>query len=453
MRSTLTQPEVALRSLVGYAILLRALLGIILRLRIYFAAPLKPQAPVLWMTVGVLEGVAVSSLIGILCILAGGKHRTNWARAVLLSAFVFLAALYLAVSEAIAYLGHGLHPESFALSLHPRFFSGSGEGDTVIRDVILLSLFLVSLGLASRRASRASSTGVTLPRLFALVVPGVLALMAAPYVHLSETSSSVLVQMAQLYRERRRIEQLHSLIAVPKSRIPLTSIRKLMPVRHRTFLDDRYPLAYLPPPRSAAAVRLPPGVRPNIVVILMESLRSAEVGAYGGDVPGLTPNFDWLARNGIRVDDAYSVGGYTPEGELGIWYGLLASPYEIVIRNRAASPLSGLPEFLRDRGYQLLWSHPGDQTLYLSSRFYHRRGFHVSDGGSFAPDEPRTNWGFSDKALARHTISLLDRVREPFAAMELTISNHHPFQLPPDASPFRLRLRMASRRSSSATIA
>jgi len=76
----------------------------------------------------------------------------------------------------------------------------------------------------------------------------------------------------------------------------------------------------------------------------------------------------------------------------------------------------------------------------LSSRFYDRRGFVVSDGDAFNRSEPRTNWGFSDKALARHTINLLDHFKEPFAAMNLTISNHHPFELPPDADSFRLRL-------------
>jgi lipoteichoic acid synthase len=115
-----------------------------------------------------------------------------------------------------------------------------------------------------------------------------------------------------------------------------------------------------------------------------------------------------------------------------------------VVRNRPDAALSGLPELLKQRGYQLLWVHPGDQSFYLSSTFYLRRGFKVSDGTSFPKWEPRTNWGYSDKALARHTIALLERAKQPFAAMMLTISNHHPFQLPSDAEPFRLRLPVSS---------
>ena len=435
-------PQIGLRSLAGYAIVFRAMLGILLRLRILLIAPLKPEDPLLWLCLGVAEGVAEASIICIICI-AIGRRWPNVARAALFVAFVALAALSVVVAEAVAYFGDSLQAGFFDLALHPRFLFGSSEGGAGTRGIVLVGLFAAAIGWAELRTWRATSTRVTLPRLYALVIPGVFAIIASPYVHMSETAASPVVQLLRLIYERRRMEQLHRVLAVPRPSLSLTEIRVLMPPRHQHFIDDHYPLAYLPPLRSKAAPRLNSGVRPNIVIIMMESMRSAEVGAYGGHIPGLTPNFDALARDGILIDDAYSVGGYTPEGELGIWYGLLASPYEIVVRNRPDAALSGLPEMLKERGYQLLWAHPGDQSFYLSSNFYLRRGFKVSDGNSFPGREPRTNWGYSDKALARHTIELLDRVRQPFAAMMLTISNHHPFQLPSDASPFRLRLAVS----------
>ena len=415
------------------------MLGILLRLRILLIAPLKPEDPLLWLSMGVAEGVAVAAIICIICI-AIGRRWPRVARAVLLVAFVIIAALSAGVAEFVAYFGHGLQSGFFDLALHPIVLFGASEGGAGMRVVVLVGLFAAAMGWAELSTRRATSTRVTLPRLFALVIPGAIAVIASPYIHMSETAASPVVQVLQLIYERRRMEQLHRVLAVPRPSLSLTEIRTLMPPGHQHFIDDRYPLAYLPPLRSKAAPRLNSGVRPNIVIVLMESMRSAEVGAYGGQIPGLTPNFDALARDGILIDDAYSVGGYTPEGELAIWYGLLASPYEIVVRNRPDAVLSGLPELLKEHGYQLLWAHPGDQSLYLSSNFYLRRGFKVSDGTSFPESEPRTNWGYSDRALARHTISMLDRAKEPFAAMMLTISNHHPFQLPSDASPFRLRL-------------
>ena len=438
--SSFDRQEIVLRSLVGWAIAERMVLGIVLRVRILLVAPLKPDAPFVWLIAGLMQGVTVACAVCLIVIVASRKMRADVARALLVIAFVLNGLLYIVTSEAIAYLGHGLHPESFNLPLHHRLASGSLQGGAVYRIVILLAAYTIALLAAERRACRATRTVITVPRLAILAIPGVLSIAFAPYINSAETTASPVVQLIEMMYEKRRFQQLHGTIEVPRPVRNETSVRLLMPPAHRKFIDDRYPLAYIPPPRSSAAIRLPSNVRPNIVIILMESMRSAEVGAYGGPIPGLTPNFDTLAKQGILIEDAYSVGGYTPEGELGVWYGLLSSPYEIVIRNRPAAILWGLPELLQPVHYHFLWSHPGDQTFYLSSRFYDHRGFVVSDGSAFDPSEPRTNWGYSDKALARRTVSMLDHFDQPFAAMNLTVSNHHPFELPTDADSFRLRL-------------
>ncbi len=116
-----------------------------------------------------------------------------------------------------------------------------------------------------------------------------------------------------------------------------------------------------------------------------------------------------------------------------MWYGLLGDPYEIVIRTRPSAKLYGLPEMLASDGYRLLWMHPSEAELYLSTRFYLQRGFRVVDGRDFAPSLASTNWGYSDRALAHTLVAAMDRMPEPFAAMGVTVSNHHPFQLPSDA--------------------
>jgi len=432
--------EVHLRALAANNFVVGVAFGLILRVRLLLVAPLKPEAPLFWLVTGVLQGVAVSAIICLVIILL---FRGSWAdvgRGVLVSINTILTVVAIALSEAVAYFGHRLHSENVHLGLHPRLMSGSLEGGAAGRMAAIFVGYVIAILIANWRASHAAKTWVTVPRLLMIVGVGAISTMLMPYIHLSETTRSPVVQLLELVRENRRSEQLHGRISVPRPTLPLTSVRELMPPLHRQLIDDRYPLAYMPPNRSPSAPRLPAGVKPNVVIILMESVRSREVGAYGSRIPGMTPNFDALAKKGILVDETYSVGGYTPEGELGAWYGLLASPYEIVIRNRPDVVISGLPEMLEPRGYNLLWAHPGDQTFYLSSRFYDHRGFHVTDGASFNADEPRTNWGYSDRALARHTINLLDRATEPFAAMELTVSNHHPYQLPPDASPFPLRL-------------
>src|SRR5712692_8503627 len=379
VRSSPDRQQVILRTLAGYAIVARMLLGIVLRVRILLVAPLKPDAPLLWLVAGLAQGVTVSSILCIIVIIASWKLSTEVMRVLLVIAFILNGLLYILAGEAIAYLGHGLHPESLDLALHHRLVAGSLQGGAGYRMALLLVLYTAALLGAERLARAATTTRVTLPRLVMLALPGLISVAASPYLNSAETTASPVVQLLQMMSESRRFQQLRGTINVPGPTFAATEVRSLVPPLHHAFIDDSYPLAYMPPPRSGAAIRLARKVRPNVVIILMESLRSAEVGAYGSPVPGLTPNFDALAKDGILIDDAYSVGGYTPEGELAAWYGLLASPYEIVIRNRPDVALWGFPELLQLRGYHFLWSHPGDQTFYLSSRFYDHRGFVVSD--------------------------------------------------------------------------
>ena len=49
------------------------------------------------------------------------------------------------------------------------------------------------------------------------------------------------------------------------------------------------------------------GARPNIVLILMDDLGYGDIGSYGVK-DAKTPNLDRLAREGVRLTDAYANG-------------------------------------------------------------------------------------------------------------------------------------------------
>ncbi|HEY5611551.1 MAG TPA: LTA synthase family protein, partial [Thermoanaerobaculia bacterium] len=353
---------------------------------------------------------------------------------ILLALVLFLSAvLHFAWSEAVIFFGHPLRGEDLQTNLHPRLFLGSAQGTVLATFLAVIAIYWAAVAVVQWTSRRARFSVVSGGRLLAVAVAAALIAQLPLKAHLIETTRNPVVAILALMKENPW-GQIRGEIEIPKPSYPLTAIRELAP-RRRQFLDDAYPLAHVAPPRSPEALRLQRNGRPNIVFFLMEGIRDEEVGAYGGSLKNLTPNIDRLAREGIMIDDVYSVGSYTPEGELGVWYGLLASPYEIIIRTRPDVAVSGLPEILKANGWKsFVWVHPGDQTLYLSSRFYLHHGFRMLDGRDFAPSEPHTNWGYSDKALGRRGLEALDKTREPFAAMLLTVTNHHPFQLPSDAS-------------------
>jgi arylsulfatase A-like enzyme len=419
-----------------FALLAGALaFGILVRTRLQLGSPLPSDQPVPWLLLGFLQDASVLAIAGAVALIAS---RGRWSRAVAeaaLGLFILLhaAALFL-WSEAILYFGHPPRREDLAIAASASFWRFTADASGALHAGIALAALLALCLLAAAILGRSRMEWISARRLLAAGLLLLVVCALAPRVSLAATARSPAYAVVDLLGQKRAPSSRAASHAA-RPLLPELSARALVPAGSvARFVDDAYPLAYWPAARSAAAPRLPAGVRPNVVFVVMEGVRDHEVGAYGGTVPGLTPNLDRLAREGIRFQDVWSPGTHTPEGELALWYGLLAVPHEIVLTLHPDLPLTGLPEILRRAGWKsFLWIHNSDQTFFGEDRFFRPRGFRTIDGRDFDPSEPRTNWGFSDRALARRTAAALDRMEEPFAAMMLTISNHHPYQVPADA--------------------
>jgi arylsulfatase A-like enzyme len=396
-----------------------AAIGVLVRSRIVAGAPLPPPEPALWFLLGMRDDVVIAAAIALLCV-----------QRVITVALLFVVFIgQLAMSEAIVFLGHAVRKDDFVSGFHSLLFRGSAGGGVLLMIVVVSILYALGTAWAIRFARKEGRPGL-MAVLAAVVLLGLTWWIApAP-----ATARNALLTLPEL----RRVMDLNTAeMHIPQPRLDPRLVRELAGnVDPSTFLSDDYPLARRLPRRSPDAISLPPGVKPNFVFILMESMRAEEVGAYGNDPPGITPNLDRLAAEGIRIDPAYSAGAYTPEGELAVLYSTLASPYGIVERSLPGVRLTGFPDILTANGWRsLLWMHSSDATFYLGGRFYRQHGIPVIDGRDFPQTDPSTGWGFSDRALMRHAIEALDRLPQPFATLVLTVSNHHPFKLPSDAGP------------------
>jgi arylsulfatase A-like enzyme len=410
-------------------------ISLIVRGYIFAEAPLPPTSPLPWFLGALAQDAAVLSAIAIICLLAPRQLIAQTiARFVFGISVIAMTELQVVRGEAVIFFGEAVRPEDLHKDVRVTVLLRSVSGTGAV--LLILAILTLPFALWFLKRKRPRILRFIRVAALAVIVSGgaIIGVLAEYFVHGAGLARNPIVALFMIEREMRAAPATLFEHATPH--LPVTSIRDFIPSGvPLTYLDPQYPLAYLPG-FVPMPVDVPPGVKPNIVLFLMESLRSSEVGCYGAEPSYLTPNLDALARDGIRVEDMYCSGTYTASAELALWYGLPPTPREILITSRPRVDIVGLPEILRSAGWKtMMWLHGGDLDFYRRDMFYLPRGFHVVDARSFPRDDPSTNWGYSDRSLVRHSVTALTRAKEPFAAMVLTVTNHHMFQLPTDAEP------------------
>jgi len=115
-----------------------------------------------------------------------------------------------------------------------------------------------------------------------------------------------------------------------------------------------------------------PAGAPNVVVLILDTVRAIELGAWGNPRP-VSPNLDSLARSAIQFDRAYSTAPWTLPSHAT----MLSGRYSHELSTGWMSPYNGqyplLSELLRDKGYAT-GAFVGN-TTYLNRRWGLDRGF------------------------------------------------------------------------------
>lgn len=181
----------------------------------------------------------------------------------------------------------------------------------------------------------------------------------------------------------------------------------------------------------------PDGLRPNVVVVVMESWSGRHTGAL--DAPrNLTPSFDSLARRGILFRDFYSNGMRSSYGLAALLCSFPSLPgRSIMKRYDAAYPLVSLPTILGRRGYYNVFVHGGDVAFDNMEGFLRSKGMdRVYGQADFPPELGFSKWGVPDHHLFREAVGIFDSLPRPFCGVIFTLSNHEPWDLP-DSSAIR----------------
>jgi phosphoglycerol transferase MdoB-like AlkP superfamily enzyme len=174
--------------------------------------------------------------------------------------------------------------------------------------------------------------------------------------------------------------------------------------------------------------------RHHVVMVSIESLGSDFVESFGGK-PGLTPNLDRLAREGLAFTNLYATGLRTVRGLEALTLSLPPTPGHAVpmrANNKGFQTFGGV---FKEQGYEALYVYGGYSRFDNMRDFFGGNGYTVVDRSAIASADisHETIWGVADEDLFRLAVNEIDQraaAGTKVFAHVMTTSNHRPFTYP-----------------------
>jgi phosphoglycerol transferase MdoB-like AlkP superfamily enzyme len=182
---------------------------------------------------------------------------------------------------------------------------------------------------------------------------------------------------------------------------------------------------------DTAAPRLLTMHRPNVVLIIWESLTAKVVARLGG-VPGVTPHFDSLTHEGLFFDHFYASGDRSAKGLVAILGGFPPLPHiQIMNEPNRAAQLPMLSRDLRAAGYETSFYYGGELAFAnIKSYLLDGKFDHLIGESAFPKSERNSKWGAHDQYVLGRLLHDVGAMRRPFFSTLFTLSSHEPFEVP-----------------------
>ncbi|MFN0014503.1 MAG: LTA synthase family protein [Saprospiraceae bacterium] len=177
-----------------------------------------------------------------------------------------------------------------------------------------------------------------------------------------------------------------------------------------------------------------PGQRPNVVIIILESMTAQVVEELGGE-KGVCPNLSKLAKEGLSFSQCYGSGYRTDQGLVSVLSGFPAQPDQSVILHQdKANKLPGLAKTFGQAGYSSAFYYGGQLTFAnMGSWLYGQQFDKIVSINDFSRAEITQLWGADDATLLDKVTESLGQMPQPFFATAMTLSLHQPYDVPYDS--------------------
>ncbi|MEO9021382.1 MAG: sulfatase-like hydrolase/transferase [Ginsengibacter sp.] len=171
--------------------------------------------------------------------------------------------------------------------------------------------------------------------------------------------------------------------------------------------------------------------KPNIIIIILESYTAKWVGTLGG-VPGVTPNLDSIANDGLLFTNIYAAGDRSEKGQMAILSGYPNQAIVSIIKTPTKTrALPSINQPLEKMGYRSSYTYGGELEFANIKSFLINIGIDkLVDKYSFPISQRTTSWGVHDQYVLDRFYNDIQKEKQPFFATLFTLSSHEPYDVP-----------------------
>ena len=172
--------------------------------------------------------------------------------------------------------------------------------------------------------------------------------------------------------------------------------------------------------------------RPNVIIVVLESFMSKDMGTLGG-FPGVASRMDSLANEGILFTNFYANSFRTDRGLVSIFSAYPGQPTTSIMKYpRKTQTLPSIPKSLKEAGYNLQYYYGGDADFTNMRSYLMACGIdNIISDKDFPVSERLSKWGALDHVVfKRLATDLKGEQKEPFFKALQTSSSHEPFDVP-----------------------
>ncbi len=177
-------------------------------------------------------------------------------------------------------------------------------------------------------------------------------------------------------------------------------------------------------------------IKPNIVIILLESWSADLVESLGG-IKGITPNFRKLEKEGLLFTHTYSSGNRSQQGIASIWGGFPALPITtLTTKPEKFRNTPTLTEKFNENGYYTSFFYGGNLRYGNIKAYLYHNNFDIIKEEK---DYDNSNFdhgklGYHDKAMLLNFVDEINKQKQAFFANIFTLSSHSPYDMQVDTT-------------------